>query len=192
MAFPESQCNDTRPTLPSIHTLSLPDIRRRPKVDDLNDFDDLPTQRISRPRALYARPRNPSVSSEVSSSSRASSPTDTLPSAVPSFPFPGSNFSLVPTTFEHANAVVVVPPPSLLPASDGSYRSRSPTPATPTSPVDTARRGKAFLVVGQAMEQLRHSQRRLAQGARVHPYRIVARAPNSRRASTSSSASSDA
>ncbi|EMD35308.1 hypothetical protein CERSUDRAFT_124656 [Gelatoporia subvermispora B] len=190
MASQSSQSNDARPTLPSIHTLALLDIRRRrPVMDDLNDLDDLRTPRISRPLSSHLRPRNASISSEITSSSRSSSPTERAPIALPSFPFPGTNFCLVRTTFEQANAIVVVPPLLLSPVSEDSSRSRS---LSPTSPTETARRGKAFLVVGEAMEQLRHSQRRLSKGARVHPYRIVPRGAGSRRASTSSAASSDA
>lgn len=186
MAFPDSQRIDTRPTLPSIHTLSLPDIRRPPRVDDLDD--DLPTPRISRTPSQQHQSRNASLSSEVSSS-RSSSPTDAVPTATPSptFPFPGSNFCLRRTTFENADAFVVIPPPSLSP----SETTGSQSPTSTSSPTEATRRGQAFLVVGEAMEQLRHPQRRLVRGARIHPYRIVARGP-ARRASTSSSTSTDA
>ncbi|KAH9946882.1 hypothetical protein B0H21DRAFT_741445 [Amylocystis lapponica] len=129
-----------------------------------------------------ARPRQTSVSSSVSSrtasSSRPVSPSDSTTTD----PRPMPNFSLVRTTFDKANALIVVGP---LAALDASSRSPSPT----TSPADRSRRGQAFLLIGPAMEQLRHPQRRLAKGARVHPYRIVP--GRTARRTSSSSTSSD-
>lgn len=75
-------------------------------------------------------------------------------------PFLTRKIRLVPTSFENADAVVLVLPPS------------APN-APPPQP---------FLLVGPALARLRQPQRKLAKGSRIHPYRIVR--PSDRRPPT--------
>ncbi|KAI9569914.1 hypothetical protein HD554DRAFT_2170906 [Boletus coccyginus] len=76
-------------------------------------------------------------------------------------PFPARKVRLVPTSFENADAVVLVPPPS--------------APNVPPPP--------PLLLVGPALARLRHHQCQLAKGARIHPYR-VARGPSDQHSPT--------
>lgn len=66
-------------------------------------------------------------------------------------PFPVRKVRLVPTSFENATAVVLVL-----------------TPSSPNAPPP-----KLLLLVGPALARLRHPQRQIANGARIHPYRIA-------------------
>ncbi|KAI0935120.1 hypothetical protein AcV7_004014 [Taiwanofungus camphoratus] len=187
MASSLPHCPDTRPTLPPIHTLGLPymspiGVPNLHDFHDPNDFSNIVPADVNRD---WSRSRQTSVSSTLSSgasSSRSVSPCDAQPSSLRSSftaSFPG--FSLVRTTFDNANAIIVVPPPIAPHTSDDSDGS----PSSPTlPPLDNSERGKAFLLVGPAVEHLRHPQRRITKGARMHPYRITRR--SSRRASTSS------
>ncbi|KAH0826670.1 hypothetical protein J3R83DRAFT_5058 [Lanmaoa asiatica] len=81
-----------------------------------------------------------------------------MPASTPTTPFPTRKIRLVPTSFENADAVVLISPPSA---------SNTPSP-------------QPLLLVGPALQRLRHPQRQLAKGARLHPYRI-ARGPSDRR-----------
>lgn len=79
-------------------------------------------------------------------------PSSLLFSDSQKLPCPPQKIRLVPATLENADAVVVIPPS--LPASQG----RQPQP---------------LLLMGPALQRFRQPNRRLAKGARVHPYQIV-------------------
>ncbi|KAJ7604001.1 hypothetical protein DFH06DRAFT_1349843 [Mycena polygramma] len=73
-------------------------------------------------------------------------------------PPPPSNtkLTLVPSSFADADAIVVIPPPG--------------TPHVPGT-----RPGQGLLLTGPALERLRHPQRQIAKGTRLHPYRFAGR-----------------
>ncbi|KAI0346377.1 hypothetical protein BDW22DRAFT_1352434 [Trametopsis cervina] len=181
-----------RPMLPPLHTLGLPTLQ------DFNDrspsgLDDSPTP-MPRDFIRWHRARQSSISSTTSSCTSTTS-TETPLNAIPvcnrDSPTPPPNhvstnsFSLVLTSFEKANAFVVVPPPQqYVPGISSLARaSASVSPSKPKS-----RRNQALLLVGPAVEYLRHPRMRIAKGARVHPYRIVPNTP--KRSSTSPEPSS--
>ncbi|KAJ8596148.1 hypothetical protein M405DRAFT_218865 [Rhizopogon salebrosus TDB-379] len=83
---------------------------------------------------------------------------------------------LVPTTFEHADAVILV----LL--SDAPHMH-------PLSCITNLKPAQPLLLVGPALQHLRNPQRQIARGARLHPYRIV-RSPADRRFSIASAMTS--
>ena len=41
------------------------------------------------------------------------------------------------------------------------------------SPISESEKARAILLVGRAVQQLRHPKRQISRGARVHPYRII-------------------
>lgn len=113
---------------------------------------------------------------------------------------------LVPTSFDRANAVIYVPPPlsendnndTQDAPADASYQpqpqSQPQLPLIAADGSDNRRRPqRPLFLIGPAMEPFRHPGRRLAKGARVHPYRITldGRPSPLRRDSMSSTASSD-
>ncbi|KAG1849979.1 hypothetical protein F4604DRAFT_1809745 [Suillus subluteus] len=169
-----------RPTLPPLHSLNLPRALKTqpPRIDALHDSYELKRQipRLHIPSSQYSHShKNRQVSISSSTSSRTPSPT---PSPLSSSRSPTSGgqstkICLVPTTFEHADAVVVIPDPDaphLHPLS-GVTNLKQPAP-----PV---------LLVGPALQCLRQPQRQIAKGARLHPYRIV-RTPADRKFSIAS------
>ena len=78
----------------------------------------------------------------------------------------------MPTTFEHADAVVLVPPP------DAPHVQL-------LSGITDVKPAQPLLLVGPALHHLRHPQRQIAKGTRLHPYRIV-RSPADRQFSIAS------
>ena len=81
-----------------------------------------------------------------------------------------NGFSLVLTTFENANAFVVVPAPQpYVPGISNLSRTNSSVSSSRTK----SRRNQAFLLIGPAVENFRRSRTRVTKGTRVHPYRIV-------------------
>ncbi|KAF9237378.1 hypothetical protein BU15DRAFT_48873, partial [Melanogaster broomeanus] len=165
-----------RPTLPPLHTLDLPRGNiQLPRIHELYDLDELSrqTSHLHIPSSLSLDRQKRQVSISSSMTSRTPSPT---PSCVPapclrpstntptSASYPTQKIRLVPTTFENADAVVLISPPNA---------SHIPT-------------SQPLLLVGPALQRLRHTQRQLAKGARLHPYRIVRGPsdPHARRPST--------
>lgn len=166
-----------RPTLPSLHTLDLPTLSpTRPGSSTM-------------PYALYdngrhSQPHRPRARQFSTSSSRTPSPplSDTTNKETPlmtptaaTFPhmLPQSkrlDLRLIPcTSIDDADAVVLVPPRSL------------------------TEQNQALLLVGPALNQLRHPQRQIAKGARIHPYKFARRSdrtPMRRSISSSSSITS--
>ncbi|KAG2341653.1 hypothetical protein BDR05DRAFT_965069 [Suillus weaverae] len=167
-----------RPTLPPLHTLHLPRGKTQlPRT--LHDSYELKRQvpRLRMPSSQYAHSRqNRQVSISSSTSSRTPSPTPSPLSPSPSSTSGGQStkIRLVPTTFEHADAFVVIPAPDAPHVHPLSGVTNLKQPAQP------------LLLVGPALQRLRHPQRQLAKGARLHPYRIV-RSPADRRFSIASS-----
>ncbi|EKM57955.1 uncharacterized protein PHACADRAFT_251880 [Phanerochaete carnosa HHB-10118-sp] len=108
-----------------------------------------------------ARSASPSASdsgfSESSHTSASSSPARR----------PSNSFRLVRSTVEEANAFILVPAPVPYVESISSL-ARAKAPSNPKS-----RQARALLLVGPALEYLRHPRVRIAKGARVHPYRVV-------------------
>ncbi|KAJ7760413.1 hypothetical protein B0H16DRAFT_1532223 [Mycena metata] len=149
-----------RPTLPPLHTLNLlpPSFGQR-SGDSPHDS----SPRLHVPKRSWAYPRRVSMSSSSSSTSRTPSPSPSDSSSSSSSTSPTSpKVKLVPCSFADADAVVVIPPPG--------------------SP------GQGLLLTGPALAHLRHPQRQIAKGTRLHPYRFASR----RRASVASSVASSA
>ncbi|KAH7886985.1 hypothetical protein F5I97DRAFT_1088608 [Phlebopus sp. FC_14] len=166
-AFPTPA--SARPTLPPLHTLDLPRGKTQlPRIHELYDLDDLSyqTSRLHLPDLPYQRQtRQVSVSSSTSSRTPSPTPSPTDGTIRPSIPMssgkPSSKMRLIPTTLENADAVVVIPP------ADAQH-------IPPLFGIPPTKQGpQTLLLVGPALQYLRHPQRRLAKGARVHPYRIV-------------------
>ncbi|KAF8551660.1 hypothetical protein OG21DRAFT_1512495 [Imleria badia] len=132
--------HSTRPTLPPLHTLDLPrgDIPRMHDSDDLSRWNP-----HSNCHQCTAFPQTPAPCLRPRTNAPAGTPTPTA--------FPARKIRLVPTSFENADAVVLVLPPSV---------PNAPPP-------------QPLLLVGPALARLRHPQGQLARGARVHPYRIA-------------------
>ncbi|KIJ62141.1 hypothetical protein HYDPIDRAFT_114997 [Hydnomerulius pinastri MD-312] len=163
-----------RPTLPPLHTLDLPRGNvQLPRIHELYDLDDLSRQtaHLHIPSSLsYGRQRRQlSISSSTTSRTPSPSPTcEPTPCLRPSTntpasaSYPAQKIRLVPTTFENADAVVLISPP------------KAPHMTQP----------QPLLLVGPALQRLRQPQRQLAKGARLHPYRIVRGSSDSRRPST--------
>lgn len=142
----------------------------------------------------YRRPRKTSTSSIASSSSTRSSPSrptsptnsdtevltnqschSSTSTSIPPY-LPASKFTLTSTTFEDADALVLVLPP-INNKSDGA----------PT-------RRKTLLLVGPSMERVCRSRHKLGKEYRLHPYRMVlrpARSSSTPSATNSTSSSVD-
>jgi hypothetical protein len=198
-----------RPTLPSLHTLDLPTFTKQVSFDANLSYDsydhrvsllfniwDAPTHRSLQssrrswsPTSTSSPPsRTPSlspppseVSSYASSLPRTPSPTISQPcisvqALLPAgYAGPLGGFRLQPSSLDEAHAVIVASP------FDEPY-----SPDSPLSAGVVAGKTRAVLLMGKALEQLRQPQRPFAKGARLHPYRIVARTPaGSRRSSIS-------
>ncbi|KAI6116198.1 hypothetical protein EDD16DRAFT_554826 [Pisolithus croceorrhizus] len=165
MAHCASATSSSRTTLPPLRTLLenlkmidenavLPSLERMYDPHETNrekaHFHCPPVSSLVRQRRqVSARPittsRTPSLVSTCTPSSLPYLDSQKLP-------YPPQKIRLVPATLENADAVVVIPPP--LPASQG----RQPQP---------------LLLMGPALQRFRQPNRRLAKGARVHPYQIV-------------------
>ncbi|KAF9010199.1 hypothetical protein BDQ17DRAFT_1347729 [Cyathus striatus] len=173
-----SSSSSERPTLPPIRSLDLPVptsasapiIPRTHVRYDRHENSCPPLQVPVKPRLRQLSTsssnttlsRTPSPSPVASSSSRSSSRQNPSPHAhllPPSL----RKFTLLPCTLEEADAVVLIPPPE--------------TPYIPTlkcpAPPPGGKHGQALLLVGKAIDHVRHPQRPLAKGARVQPYRMV-------------------
>lgn len=157
-----------RPTLPPLHTLNLP---RGEIVHPRIDAKSKPQiPRLHVPSSQYSHScQNRRVSISSSASSRTPSPTPSPPSSSRSSIF-GSQpvkFRIVPTTFEHANAMIVIPDPDaphVHPLSGAVLEQPAPN----------------LFLVGPAFQCVRQLQRQIAKGVRLRPYRIV-RSPADRR-----------
>ncbi|PSR70736.1 hypothetical protein PHLCEN_2v13356 [Hermanssonia centrifuga] len=180
-----------RPTLPSLHTLgllnalTLNESMESPLAESLlprHETKSEPYRRLDNSR--WQRVRQASISSTTSScttlTSRSISPcysenlNSTRSSTSPPPPYvPAGSFSLILTSFEKADAFVVVPPPEAPYVPNISALSR--TSASSNTPKGNAQRSPALLLVGPAVEYLRHPRLRIAKGARIHPYRVIPR-----------------
>ncbi|KAJ6584567.1 hypothetical protein B0H19DRAFT_1249530 [Mycena capillaripes] len=161
-----------RPTLPPLHTLNLlpaPCAQHRKRGSPYDSYERT-CPRLNVPQHSWPYARRVSTSTSSSTSRTPSpSPSDTSSrtssSSSPTSPSK-QKLTLVPSSFEDAEAIVVIPPPG---AAHGRGQSQS------------------LLLTGLALEHLRHPQRPLAKGTRLHPYRF---ARTSRRTSIASSLSS--
>ncbi|KAJ7666016.1 hypothetical protein DFH06DRAFT_1185652, partial [Mycena polygramma] len=159
-------------SLPSLHTLNLlPASYAQHRGSSPYDSYERPCPRFKVPQHSWQRPRRVSTSTS-SSTARTPSPTPSdassrTSSSLSSSPTsPNSKLTLVPSSFADADAIVVIPPPG--------------APHVPGT-----RPGQGLLLTGHALELLRHPQRQIAKGTRLHPYRFAGR-----RASNASSLSS--
>ncbi|KAJ6557988.1 hypothetical protein B0H19DRAFT_1261555 [Mycena capillaripes] len=157
-----------RPTLPPLHTLNLLPTSRR-EASPYGSYER-PCPRLNVPQYSWSHTRRVSTSTS-SSTSRTPSPTPSdasssrSTSSSPTSPSK-SKLTLVPSSFADAEAIVVIPPPG-------------------ATHVPGTRPGQGLLLMGPALEHLRHPQRQIAKGTRLHPYRFAGR-----RTSTASSVSS--
>ncbi|KAJ6482167.1 hypothetical protein C8R47DRAFT_1218143 [Mycena vitilis] len=139
-------------SLPPIHTLNLlpSSCAQRKGGSSYDDYE--------RPCPLNVPQRS------WSSTSRAPSPTPSDASSRTSSSSRSSPVStkltLIPSSFADADAIVVIPPPG--------------TPHVPGT-----RPGQGLLLTGPALERLRHPQRQIAKGTRLHPYRFADRRASS-------------
>ncbi|KAG2111944.1 uncharacterized protein F5147DRAFT_651067 [Suillus discolor] len=140
-----------RPTLPPLHTLNLPRGEiRHPRID-AKLKPQIP--RLHVPSSQYSC-QNRRVSISSSTSSRTPSPTPSPPSSSRSSIF-GSQpvkFRIVPTTFEHANAMIVIPDP------DAPH-------VHPLSGAVLEQPASNLFLVGPAFQCVRQLQRQIAKGS---------------------------
>ncbi|KAF9528367.1 hypothetical protein CPB83DRAFT_854488 [Crepidotus variabilis] len=151
-------------SLPPLHTLNLPSISRHSSSNvHYEPFNNLKFYPLTLNNLQHGHGRNVSSSSSCTVVSRNPSPTPSSDSESDSSSDAESStkFRLVPCPLEEADAAILVPPQD--------------TPLAPRSTNYVARngKGKGVLLVGPALEHVRHPQRPLAKGARLHPYRIV-------------------
>ncbi|KAK0495954.1 hypothetical protein EDD18DRAFT_1168075 [Armillaria luteobubalina] len=145
-----------RTTLPSIRSLDLLPLCK--EVDITNE----PSKCSSSPRVMY---QNHCMRRQASISPTSSQTPSPLPSRHPSLTFPsGIRFRLVPCPLDAADAIVVVSPPNAPYISPLSALQTSAGHAPPS---------QALFLVGPALQQFRQPHRPLAEGAMVHPYRIL-------------------
>ena len=189
---------EERPTLPSIHTLNLPSLSR-PKqtyVKYQNHHDNLVrillyipffprltffipslhTQQLFSPLNHHGRQVSTSSSHTSASHTISRSPSPSLsdsdPEKINKPSIPHNNrgntkFRLVPCSLDIADAVILVVPSS-------SSSSTDVYPPNLPNYVPRTGHGRGLLLVGPALQQIRQpSQRQLAKGARIHPYRVV-------------------
>jgi len=171
----DCQSSSLRPTLPSLRSLDLPTPSLREKMELLRFNDTHDSYECSTPTRFQPRNRQTSISSSVTATSRSSSmspppsdfsaPSSGLIKTSSPTPVDAPRYRLVRSTFENADAVLIVPPPT---APFVPPLSSSATPA------NNFQKGQGLLLVGSAMRHhLRYPQRNIARGARIHPYRIV-------------------
>ncbi|KAK7060997.1 hypothetical protein VNI00_000732 [Paramarasmius palmivorus] len=154
-----------RPTLPSLHTLDLPTLPSSTRPSSI--YLPVPSPYDSGRQSLHAHaphyaPRQLHRQRQLSTSTTTTSRTPSPPLSDSDYfthspshsqsKQSGNNLRLIPCSFDEADAVVVVPPPSTCPEVEPS---------------------KALLLVGPALNHLRHPQRQIAKGARIHPYRFA-------------------
>ncbi|TFY70317.1 hypothetical protein EVG20_g2678 [Dentipellis fragilis] len=199
MAFFDATPMTERPTLPPLHSLNLP-VPGSSWVSGAHALPSIYDRHVPAHAAQQSwhRGRQVSVSSSISSRTASASPP---PSEVPSLtdsisttstrqstsPPPtampyGSVRIVLADSFEDADAALVFPPPG------APYIPTISDLNTNPGSTEALKQGKPLLLVGKAMEYLRHPQRRIAKGARIHPYRIV-RSGGSRRSSMASTIS---
>ncbi|KAH9833149.1 uncharacterized protein C8Q71DRAFT_191647 [Rhodofomes roseus] len=171
---------DTRPSLPPLHSLGLPYplVRAEQSAYDSYDSNDRLSPETTQPYSArtWARGRQSSVSSTTSSCtapSRAGSPSDTRALA----PSP-EGFTLLLTTMDKANALIVVPQIPPVP----QLPSPPPTP-TSSSAARSSRTVRPLLITGPMVEHFKQNHTRISQVARMHPYRMVPKVSGRRRPS---------
>ncbi|KAI0724971.1 hypothetical protein C8Q72DRAFT_889352 [Fomitopsis betulina] len=167
---------DARPTLPPLHTLGLPYPLVRSAQPAAYEPYEPDNDRLSPETTLprpWARGRQSSVSSVSSSCtapSRSGSPADAAP------PVPKTiGFTLLLTTMDKADALIVVPQMPHLP-------SPPPSPSSMSAP----RTVRPLLITGPMVDTFKQNHTRISRIARMHPYRMVPKipsAPGSRRPS---------
>jgi len=167
-----------RPTLPPLHTLNLPNpMKLKPGFQGAqsshDSYDNLTCSRLGSHHWQHARQL--SISSSMTSRSPSPTPTASTFSCSSSAPIRSGKLRLVPCPLETADAVVLIAPPD------------APCIPNPWS-TESRKRGQGLLLVGPALQHVRHPGRRLAKGARLHPYKIL-RSDSSRRISGSSTSS---
>ncbi|KAJ7108687.1 hypothetical protein C8R44DRAFT_743928 [Mycena epipterygia] len=182
MSSSHSSSSSERPTLPPLHTLNLLPasyVRHCRGDSPYESYEHPSCPRLHVPQHSWSYNNRRVSTSSSSSTSRTPSPSPSATSSLGHSPSPtspsksNSKFTLVPSSFEDADAVIVIPPPG--------------APHVPG-----AQLGQGLLLTGAALEHLRHPQRQIAKGTRLHPYRFVGYGArtSSRRTSISSSASS--
>ncbi|KAJ7164728.1 hypothetical protein C8R43DRAFT_239059 [Mycena crocata] len=184
MSSYSSSSASERPTLPPLHTLNLlpKSFNQQGRGRSTYDSYESPScPRLNVPQRSWPYDRRVSM---TSSTSRTPSPTpsDASSSASSSPTSPSkSKLTLIPSSFEDAEAIIVIPPPGA-PQIPGMSSVRGVH----------SKPGQGLLLTGPALELLRHPQRQIAKGTRLHPYRFAGDASRraSRRSSMSSSLSS--
>ncbi|EPS93364.1 hypothetical protein FOMPIDRAFT_1020614 [Fomitopsis schrenkii] len=178
---------NARPSLPPLHTLGLPYPLVRSEQPAAYDSYDSDNDRLSPetmqpgPARPWARGRQSSVSSTTSSCtapSRSGSPTDAPPLAPKTI-----GFTLLLTTMDKADALIVVPqvpPVPQLPSPPPSPSSQCQSVPPPPRTI------RPLLITGPMVNTFKQNHTRISRIARMHPYRMVPKipsAPGSRRPS---------
>lgn len=174
MAFKTSIAGiEARPILPPIHTLDLPFLSRTElsNVQYDNYYNSLTVSMyfvrmgsysksffLQQPFSTSSHGRHVFTSSSCTSVSRNTSPSlsdcesDSSSETSDSL----TKLRLEPCSLDDADAIILIRPEE----QSSNYVSRQG-------------KGRGVLLVGPALQQVRHPQRPLAKGARIHPYRIV-------------------
>ncbi|KAK7023861.1 hypothetical protein R3P38DRAFT_3270138 [Favolaschia claudopus] len=159
-----SHTSSERPTLPPLHTLNLlpssysqryrlPSDIYENSCSRRDVFQHSASHRRVSTCTSSSTSRTPSPTPSDASSATSASST----SSTPTSPSKTQKLTLVPSSLEDAEAVVVISSPD--------------DPHAPSA--------RPLLLLGPALEQLRHPQRSVAKGTRLHPYRFAGRRPSS-------------
>ncbi|KAJ7918473.1 hypothetical protein B0H13DRAFT_2269166 [Mycena leptocephala] len=164
--MPSYSSSAERPALPPLRTLNLlPTSCAQHQGGSPYDSYEASCPRLHVPQHSWLPSRRVSTStSRTPSPTPSDTPSNTSSTSSPTSPSNNPKLTLIPSSFADAEAVIVISPPG-----------------APNVP------GQALLLTGPALKRLRHAQRRLAQGTRVHPYRFGGHR-TFRRASIASSA----
>ncbi|KAI0322887.1 hypothetical protein OF83DRAFT_1167177 [Amylostereum chailletii] len=192
MTAPSSSTD--RPTLPSLRSLNLPMPSPKPFLPTIlklyPNFNRHATTTSPNTNSWHHRQRQASISSTCTSGSSTSSvspppsastgSTSLSPSPPPPPPRRYVRMILA-NSFEEADAVLVFTVPGIPAAANLA-------PTVPCSPnaLDCVKPGSPLILVSSSLARFHASGRRVARGARAHPYRLD-RPSGSRRSSVASS-----
>jgi hypothetical protein len=180
---PMASCGE-RPTLPPLRSLRLPiPTLGQPTLPSIDEYFDAYNDHMPLNISRHCQNRHSTIPSMLAPSPRTPSPTlspltTVLPRATSS-PIPRistpQKWRLIPSSLDTADAVVLYPPPD--------------TPSILGSNFPKTKDGALFLV-GDALKHIRLARRRIAKGARIHPFKMVRKDGGRRRSSVSSTLSS--
>ena len=124
-------------------------------------------------------PRKFSTSSSATSSSRTPSPSPSNSTSCSHSSLSDESDArvrLVPSTLETADAVVIVPPPDARHFPSLPSLSSFPTIqllSHLSTTMDESETARPLLLLGPALQHLRHPRRQIAKAQGLHPYKIL-------------------